>query len=792
MEGERARAAERTAPWIAALAVFAFVFACYWPALRGGMLWDDQAHVTTPELATWTGLGRIWSDLHATQQYYPVLHSAFWLEHRLWGEATLGYHLVNIFLHAGSACLLALILGRLWRSRAVGAGGQAPVMPAGSAWLAAALFAAHPVGVESVAWISEQKNTLSLFFYLLSALAYLRFVETRRLATYVGSLGLFVLALGTKSVTATLPAALLVILWWRNGRLSWRRDGLPLAPWFAIAIGAGLFTAWVERALIGASGAEFSLSAGQRLLLAGRVVWFYLGKLLWPADLMFVYPRWDVARQATHWYGWLLGVIAVTGGLWAIRRRWRGPLAGWLFFVGSLFPALGFFNVYPFLFSYVADHFQYLASIGFFATVAAGTAGLLAKASSAMRVAGWTAVGAVVGILGVSSHRESRMYRDAETLYRTTLARNPACWMAHNNLATHLAKTPGRQAEAIAHYEAALRLRPDYPEAHNNFGVELAKLPGRSADAIAQYQEAIRLQPDYAEAHGNLAVELAKTPGSQTEALTQYAAALRLKPDSAELHYNFGNFLADRPGHETEAVIEYERALQLDPGYAVAHYNLANVLATLPGRTPEAVEQYRAALLLDPSFANAHVALANLLAKIPDRLPEAVEHYEAAVRIDPNVAGVHYNLANALAALPNRMPEALAQYADALRLNPGYADAHAALAAQLARLPGRGPEAVAHYAEAVRLDPVRPGLHEALADTLSKLPGRESQAVLEYEAALRLEPDLASAHNNLAVLYARQHRMADARKHWEKALELDPNYEDARRNLTLLDRLEGR
>ena len=403
-------------------------------------------------------------------------------------------------------------------------------------WLAALIFAVHPVCVESVAWISEQKNTLSLVFYLLAGLAYLDFDARRRRWSYGAALGFFILALGTKSVTATLPAALLVVLWWRKGRLSWRRDIVPLAPWFVLAMVSGLFTAWVERKFIGAEGARFDLLAGQRVLLAGRVIWFYLGKLFWPSDLMFIYPHWDVAAAGVGWYGCVGAALAVTAALWLMRGRSRGPLAGWLFFTGSLLPALGFFNVYPFLFSYVADHFQYLASLGIIAAVAWGIVMILARVPPGVRAGGRALCALLVVTLGILANRQSRMYSDGETLYRATLARNPDCWMAHNNLALELARSPAGKAEAIAHFRDALRIRPDYPEAHNNLAVELAKSPGSLPEAIAQYEEALRLQPELRgspQQPGHRAGEAAGSPARGAGALrTGHTAQARLRGGS--------------------------------------------------------------------------------------------------------------------------------------------------------------------------------------------------------------------------------------------------------------------
>jgi tetratricopeptide (TPR) repeat protein len=681
-------------PWVPGAFVFTLVLACYWPALWGGLVWDDAAHVTLPDLRSWSGLGRIWTDLHATQQYYPVLHSAFWIEHRLWGDATLGYHLANVLFHATSCCLLALVLQRLLEGKRAqqvcaptkgidgnvagrGAGLLRPSMASPgtvAAWLAALLFAVHPVCVESIAWISEQKNTLSLVFYLLAALAYFDFSDRRGGWSYGRALAFFGLALGTKSVTATLPAALLVVLWWKNGKIDWRRDVVPLIPWFIAAAAAGVLTVWVERRLIGAEGAAFALSPFQRLLLAGRVVWFYLEKLVWPVDLMFVYPRWNVPAAAGGWIGCLAGVLVVTAGLWMIRRRNRALLAGWLFFVGSLFPALGFFNVYPFLFSYVADHFQYLAMLGPVVMAAAGFAWLLTRAAPLVRVGAGGAGVLLLAVLAVLANHQSRSYRDGETLYRATLERNPDCWMAHINLAAELAKSPGRTSEVLMHYSAALRLRPDSSEAHNNLGNELVKLPGRVPEALAHFERALQLNPSFVEAHVNLANALAKLPGRLPEALDHYQVALRLDPGAAETHYCLANTLAAMPGRAAEAQAEFEEALRLRPAFAEAHDNLAGLLAKLPGGLPEALAHYEAALRLRPDQAQTHYNFAVVLERVPGRAAEVFAQYQDALRLDPNYAEAHNNLA-ILYAKAGQLEQARVHWETALRLKPDYEDA---------------------------------------------------------------------------------------------------------------------
>ncbi len=331
----------------------------YSPALSGGFLWDDPDNITPPELRSWSGLPRIWFQWGATQTYYPVLHTLYWVEQKLWGDATLGYHLASILFHSISVCLVYWIVRRL----------KIP-----GALLAAAIFAVHPVYVESIAWITEQKNTLSGMFTLASILVYLRFDDSRRRATYAGALGLFLLALESKATAVTLPVALLVILWWKRDRLSWRRDLAPLLPWFALSLLVGLFTIWYERVYVGVQGQQFELSLTQRCLLASRAVWFYLGKLFWPADFTFIYPRWELDPIEAWQYLYLAATLALLAIAWLLHRRSRAPLAALLFFLGTLFPLLGFFPTYIFSYTYVCDHFQYLPSLGIVVLVSAGIA----------------------------------------------------------------------------------------------------------------------------------------------------------------------------------------------------------------------------------------------------------------------------------------------------------------------------------------------------------------------------------------------------------------------------------
>lgn len=550
-------------PWRCALLALA-VFAAYLPGLGGGFLWDDAGHVTRADLRSLDGLLRIWFEPGATQQYYPLLHSAFWLEHRLWGDAPLGYHLANLAQHIAAACLFGALLARL----------RVP-----GAWLGAALFALHPVCVESVAWISEQKNTLSLLIGLLAAHAWLHYEERRTPGRMLAAAALFAAALAGKTVTATLPAALLVIAWWRRGNLGWRRDVLPLLPWFALAAAAGLVTAWVERTQIGAHGEDFALGAADRLVLAGRIVWFYLGKLLWPYELTFIYPRWTVdASEAWQWLFAIALVAMASLFLWlAVRRGRRGPLAALLLYGGMLFPALGFIDVYPFVFSWVADHFQYHASLAFFAALAAG---LTQQAARLPAMAAPILSGTLLAMLGALTWSQAGMYRNLFTLYETTLARNPGCWMAHNNLGSTLVEA-GRAEEALAHFQRAIALRPRYAEAENNLGEALTRL-GKPAEALAPLERAIALQPRYAEARNNLGVALLSL-GRADEGVAQIAEALRLRPVYPMAHFNLGIAHA-RAGRMPKALEHFETAVRQQPDFAAAREALEQARAELANR----------------------------------------------------------------------------------------------------------------------------------------------------------------------------------------------------------------
>ena len=568
----------------------ALTIMAYQPVWHAGMIWDDDAHVTAPALRSLHGLARIWTHLGATQQYYPLIHSVFWVEHRLWGDATAAYHWVNILLHASSALLLVKVLRRL-------------NMP--GAWLAAALFALHPVEVESVAWISELKNTLSGVFYLSAALAYLGFDGTRSTRNYVIALGLFLLGLLSKTVIASLPAALLVLFWWQRGKLSWKQDVLPLIPFFGAGLGAGLLTAWVERKFIGAEGSEFHFSMIERCLIAGRAIWFYLGKLVWPADLAFVYPRWHVNPGA--WWQFLFPAAALLLLGVLIWRRWRGPLAGLLFFVGTLFPALGFFNVYPFRYSFVADHFQYLASLGPLTLFAAGLTampGLLWKRKPFLEP---LLCAALFLVLGTLTWRQCRMYANAETLWQTTLRLNPDSWQAHMGQG-HTFLEEGQIDQAILEFRQAVAIQPDFAQPHYALGFTLLQ-KGRLDEAIVELHTTAKLHPDDDQVHYNLAIAL-RQKGQMDQAILEFQKAVAIRPDFAEAQNNLGRCLLQQ-GRVDESIVPLRKALEIRPDYAEAHYNLGNALLQ-KGQVDEAGLQFQKLLALQPESVPAQESLAGV------------------------------------------------------------------------------------------------------------------------------------------------------------------------------------
>ena len=625
----------------------AVTFVAYAPAWHGGMLWDDDGHLTAPELRSSSGLFRIWFEPGASQQYYPVLHSLFWALHRLWGDDTLGYHLVTIALHATSAWLLGLILRQL----------RVP-----GAQLAAVVFALHPVHAESVAWISETKNTLSTLFYLCAAWAYLRFDATRRKWDYALAAVLFVLAVLSKSVTATLPVALLIVFWWRRGELRWREDLAPLLPFALLGALGGLLTLWVERTYIGATGAEFDLSFVERVLVAGRAPWFYASKLVWPAHLVFIYPKWDLDAGSLLQWAFPLSLVALLVLLWHLRFKSRAPLAAVVYFLVSLAPALGFVSVFPFRYSFVADHFQYLASIGlitlFCAGITAGVTRWMAGAALA-KIAAWIVVAVPLGVL---TWNQAHDYVDAETLYRTTIRGNPNAWLAHHNLG-FLMLQRGRTSEAIAAFEESIRIEPGALEAQQNLGSVLLEA-GRAEEAIPHFEAALKVRSDYPKATFAMGKALA-SGGRTSEAIDYFNRTVTLQPDYPEVRVHLGAAL-EASGQVDAALKQYSLAVSLEPESIFAHSRYGQLLKRV-GRLHEAVNEFQAVLRRDQTFVGVHNELGVSLASL-GRSQEAEAVFRNAISLFPQVPELRMNLGRVLLKA-GRAAEAEAAFREAQQIS---------------------------------------------------------------------------------------------------------------------------
>ena len=582
---------------LAAVTIFA-----YRPAWNGGLLWDDDVYITNNELLTAPdGLRRIWFSLDSPSQYFPLVYTTFRIEHAVWGLDPTGYHWVNLLLHIANALLVWLVLARL----------KVP-----GAWLAGAIFALHPVQVESVAWITERKNVLMGFFFLLTLLAWVAFLDekTKRPWLYYGlALILYLLALSAKTTACTLPVALFLILWLQKKRISWERI-FEINPFFVLGIASGLLAIWWERYHQGTSRAIFTfLSPIERLLVASRAIWFYLSKLAWPSNLTFIYPRWDIAPTHLLNYAWLLTGVLVCGAIYFLRRYvGRCVEVAAAFFIATLSPVLGFIMLYTFRYTFVADHYQYLACIGPIALASAGLINL-ADVSKNSRTLIFSVALCVVALLATLTWRQAAMYGNIETLWRTTLSRNPNCWMAHNNLGIVLFEK-GQLDDAIAHYRTTLQMQPNFWDADYNLGTALLG-KGQVDEAIFHCDKAVSMQPNDPDAQVALA-----------NALLQ-----KRRID--------------------DAIVHYQKAVAIRPDYFLARYGLGHALLER-GKLDAAIEHSRAALLIQPNNADCQTILAIALDEEGQSV-EAVKHYEKALEISPQSVSALNNLAWLLATGSN-------------------------------------------------------------------------------------------------------------------------------------------
>ncbi len=660
---------------LGALLVLAVILA-YQPAWTAGFIWDDDDYVThNPLLSAPDGLSRIWFSTDSPSQYFPLTYTTFRLQYSLWGLNSTGYHWFNILLHATNALLLWRLLHQLLRptlsstlyplsSSGPSAFHPSPFTLHSSSFLAAALFALHPINVESVAWITQLKNTQSLFFFLLSLLAWLAFLNasaaspssvpsvssckkssllhSRPWLLYALSLLSCALALFSKTTACTLPAALVLILWLRHEPIT-RARILQIVPFVLFGVAMGLVSIWWERHHQGTHGETYAMPWIDRLLVATRASWFYLGKLLWPSNLTFNYPLWKIDATNPLAYLPLLAGLALGFFLYRLRRlTGRSVETAAIFFIAMLSPLLGFIMLYTFKYTFVADHYAYVAVIGPLTLIAVGLTKLRHRVSTFSPLSSTLfriIPAALLLTLAALTWRQSRIYENLETLWTTTIARNPDSYMGHNNLgAIYLGQ--GKTDAAIARFQRALEILPDHPNAHGNLANAFLH-QGRLDDALTHFRRAAELEPDVAKAHSDLAFGLLQKSlfdeailharyaitldprfaephnhlglallqqGDLAAAAEQFSAVLALQPDSADAHYRLAICLFQQ-GNVSAAVPHFERTAALQPNNPEVLNNLGWALLQ-SGRTADAIARFRAALALDPTFAPAQRNLA--------------------------------------------------------------------------------------------------------------------------------------------------------------------------------------
>lgn len=573
-----------------AAALVLAVIAAYIPAMQAGFIWDDDRYVMdNPMLVVEDGLQRIWFSTDHRSQYFPMTYTLFYMQQKLWGMNPAGYHIFNILLHAVNALLLWRLLHRMGLPGALAA---------------AALFALHPVHVESVAWITELKNVSMTFFSLLSLLAWLTWIGRSREGErawryFIFSLLLYTAALLCKTTACTLPAALVLILWLKRVPIDFRR-WLQIAPYVLFGLAMGLLTLWWEQVHLGLHPLAGELNFLERILIGCRALWFYLGKLVLPMNLSFSYPRWEMAATDPMSYVGFIACIMACALLWFARKKTgRNPIAAALFFVATLSPMLGLISLYTFFWTFVADHYQYMASMGMIA-LAAGAGATLARCRMKWRMPVQIVTPAVLVVFGCLTFLQARVYENEERLWQDTIEKNPASWLAHVNLGAAMGRQ-GRLDDAMALYRKALSIYPEAERAYRNMGnIYLER--GELDEAIEHYEKALSIRPEYAEVLNDLGVALSRK-GDHEGAIEKYERALELEPEYVLAHRNLALDLVKINRHE-EALPHFLEVAYMKPYSANAHSDLGNVLMALK-RPDEAIARYRKALELAEQEGNA-------------------------------------------------------------------------------------------------------------------------------------------------------------------------------------------
>ena len=590
------------------LALCAMVAVSSYPALSAGFVWDDEIFAEEPAVHAWSGLWRIWfspAEMEMEEHYWPILYTTFWLEHKLWGLTGFGTHLVNVLLYT----INVLLLWRLLR-----------LLGVPGAWAVAAVFAVHPMHVESVAWAIGRKDLLSGLFYMAAALCSIRSTEgagdsrappdsfaVPRPGLYVAALGLFAAAMLSKSVAVTLPVAFAIYLWWKQGRITWT-DAWRISPFFLLALAIALAD-WSY--YTSAQDFTFDYSLPERVLIAARALWFYAAMLVWPTDLAGIYPLWDVDIGDPLAWGYLIAVVAVAALLWFGRHRLgRGPLAGALFFAVTLSPMLGFVDYLYMQFSFVADRYAYLAGIGVIAVLIGAASHGARRLPSLARIGASGVLVAVLAVFGKLTWDQAGIYRDEITFFNHIISLNSQARSVHYNLANALIAA-GRPEEALAASRIAVGKRPDYASVHVTRGIALLALD-RLDEATESLRRALELDPGHKIARYNMA-EIRRAQGRFEESVVSYREVLEADPAFAAAYAGMGEALF-RLGQYEEAVESLEQALSLRPDALLIRqvHVLAEALRRQQ-RHREAIERYRDVLEIDPEHAAAHAGIGFVL-----------------------------------------------------------------------------------------------------------------------------------------------------------------------------------
>jgi len=583
----------------------------YLPVYHADFIWDDDDFLTdNPLIHAPDGLHRFWCTTQAPD-YFPLVSSQLWFEWRFFGPHAAGFHIVNVLLHAISAILLWQVLLAL----------KIP----GAFW-AGLIFAVHPVNVESVAWITERKNTLPMVFYLLTILLFLQFHKTRQTHWYLLALAAFVLALLGKTAVVMIPFVLLICLIWLNRKIN-RNDFLQVVPFFILSFLFGLITLWFQynRAIGKAIVRDDNFLS--RLALAAKAVWFYLEKALIPINLNFVYPRWSADTSSIWTYLPLALLLATFLLLWILRTRGCRPvLLALTYFVLSLLPVLGFLNIYFMKYSLVADHWQYFAIPGIITLIVGMIFASLGKVKPIFPHAVSVLV---VLILSALSYKQSAIYQNQQTLWTATLAKNPDCWLGHDQLGIALAKQNNID-EAMSHFRESLRINPKDDWGYYNLGLAHA-IKENHTQAVEAFSNAIKIAPHRPIFHYHLGLSLLALNQNQ-QAVAAFNQALKITPNDIAVRVSLGNAYVALKKIDLAAE-QYQKVLDLRPDQPEAVNNLQYV-STVKDNAFKKIRLYTTTLEVNPKNPDAHYQIALACEEI-GRYEQALNHYRQALEYKP-------------------------------------------------------------------------------------------------------------------------------------------------------------